>query len=118
MSRTYSNGGKTGSQLPVRAFTPSDFLEGRGGQIHRQLLHGDGWMVRGPLQEPWRSSSLSSGLGWQRLFAWLPNRHRALHAHHILQFQLGESVAKLGVDAVSRVSQHNATVQVSRARRT
>jgi len=38
MSRTHANGGKTGLQLPVRAFPPSDFLEGRGGQAHRNCF--------------------------------------------------------------------------------
>src|SRR5438874_8192752 len=47
MSRAYSNGGKARLQLPICAFTPSDFLEGRGGQTHRQLLYRDGLMVRG-----------------------------------------------------------------------
>jgi hypothetical protein len=74
MSRTYSNGGKARSQLSLRARSPSDFFEGRGGQLHRQLLHGDGLMVRGPLQEPRRPSYSSSWLGWQRLFAGLPHR--------------------------------------------
>ena len=50
MSCAYAKGGKAGSQLPVCAFPPSDFLESRRGQTHRQLLHGDGLVVRGPLQ--------------------------------------------------------------------
>ena len=39
-----------------------------------------------------------------------------MHAHDILQVQCGESVAKVGVAAISRVGQHNAPVQVCRDR--
>jgi hypothetical protein len=49
MSCAHANGGKAGSQLPIWAFTPGDFPESRGGQAYRQLLYGDGLMVRGPL---------------------------------------------------------------------
>ena len=69
-------------------------------------------MVRGPLQEPRRSSHFSSWLGWQGLFARLPDCHRALHAHNILQSEFGESVAKLGVDAVGRVGQNNPAIHL------
>ena len=117
MSRAYSNGGKAGLQLPFRTFPPSDFLEGSGGQAHRQLLHRDGLMVRGPLQESRRPPHFSSWLGWQRLFAGLPDCHRALHADDILQSELGESVAKLGVDAVGRVSQNDPAIHLRRHRR-
>ena len=75
-------------------------------------------MVRGPLQQARRSSHFPSGLRWQGLFTGFPDRHRALHADNILQLEFGKSVAKLGVDAVSRVSQNNATVQFGRNRRT
>jgi hypothetical protein len=34
-SRAYSNGGKARLQLPICAFTPSDFPEGGSGQIYR-----------------------------------------------------------------------------------
>src|SRR5580693_7654723 len=64
MSGTYANGGKARLQLTVCPFTPGDFPEGSGEQVHRQLFHGDGLMVRVPLQQPRRSSHLSSGLGW------------------------------------------------------
>jgi hypothetical protein len=42
---------QSGSQLLLRTFTPSDFLEGAGAgrQIRRQLLHRDRLMVRSPL---------------------------------------------------------------------
>jgi len=75
-------------------------------------------MFRGPLQEPRRSSPLASGLGWQRLFAGFPRRHRTLHTDHILQVESGESVAKLGVDTVRRVRQNHATVEACRDGRT
>jgi len=77
-------------------------------------------MFRGPLQEPRRSSPLASGLGWQRLFAGFPRRHRTLHTDHIVQVQVesGESVAKLGVDTISRVSENHATVEACRDGRT
>jgi hypothetical protein len=39
-----------------------------------------------------------------------------LHAHNIWQAEFGESVAKLGVDAVGRVGQNNATIHVRRHR--
>jgi len=63
MRRAYANGGKARSQLPVCSFTPSDFLEDAGGQLHRQLLHGDGSMVRSAMQEPRRPAHSSSWLG-------------------------------------------------------
>ena len=49
-------------------------------------------MIRGPLQEPRRPSHFLAWLGGQRLFAGLPNRHRALHTHNILQAEFGESI--------------------------
>src|SRR6202034_4087338 len=73
-------------------------------------------MVRGPLQEPRRSSHFPAWLGWQRLFTGLPDRHRALHANDIWQAQFGEAVAKLGVDAVSGVGQNHPSGHLRRHR--
>ena len=50
MRRTDSNGGKAGSQFTLRTFTPGDLLKGCSRQAHRQLLHGNGLMVRRSLQ--------------------------------------------------------------------
>src|SRR5690242_21792314 len=63
-------------------------------------------------------SHSSACLGGQRLFAWFPDCHGTLHTHHILQLEFGEPVAKFRVDPVSRIGQHNATVQVCRDSRT
>src|SRR5712671_5114085 len=116
MSGAYSNRGKAGLQLPVRTFTPCNFLEGNGGQAHRQLLDGDRLMVRGSLQQARRPSHRSSWPGGQGLFAGLPDRHRALYTHDVLQSEPGESVTELCVDAVSRVGQNNPAGHLRRHR--
>jgi hypothetical protein len=92
MSRTYANGGKARLQLPVCAFTPSDFFEGaEGGLIANSFTETGRWSVVRCNSRGGRPISL--GLGWQRLFARLPDRHRALDADHILQVESGNAVA-------------------------
>ena len=52
MSGAYANSRKAGLQFPVCALTPGDVLVSTGGQVHRQLLHRDGLVFAGALQEP------------------------------------------------------------------
>src|SRR5215217_6746411 len=60
MRRADSNCSKAGSQFPFRTFTPTDFPKGSTGQTHCQLLYCNGLMVRTTLQQPRRTSHLSS----------------------------------------------------------
>ena len=59
----------------------------------------------------------SARLGGQGLLARFPDRHRTLHAHHILQAECSESIAKVGIHAVGGVGRHHATGQICRDRR-
>ena len=44
---------------------------------------------------------------WLGLFTGLPNRHAALHAHHISQFHFRQRRAKTGIHSIAGIRQHH-----------
>src|ERR1017187_1228497 len=107
VSRTHPDGGKTGAQSLLTAWTPSDVLPSRRRQPEGQLLHRNRLVVRVALQAlGCRSTAGLSRWGRQGLLPGLPDSCRRLDAYHIGQSELGDGGTKGRAVSIAGVCQH------------